>query len=74
VQDSFKEFIEYLNPALEHNVMNTIHYDELKKFWIFEKSEHNEIMFIARLMKASISVPNEVIINQGDSSDKMYFI
>lgn len=74
VQDSFQEFISYLNPTLEYEVMITIHLQGLQKFWTFEKSEQSELMFIASLMQANIYVADEMIIRQGDTADKIYFI
>jgi hypothetical protein len=62
VQGTFKEFISYLNPTLDYNVLCNIYYKELAGCWLFEKSEQNEIMFIAQLMKSSISVADEPII------------
>lgn len=51
-----------------------VHLNQLKKIWLFEKSEQSEVMFIAQLMRASISVPDEMIIKQGDSALRIYFI
>jgi hypothetical protein len=31
-------------------------------------------MFVAHLMRASISVPDEMVIKQGDSALRIYFI
>ena len=39
-----------------------VHLNQLRKIWLFEKTEQSEVMFIAHLMRASISVPDEMVI------------
>ena len=63
VQQSYLDFLEYLNPHLEYNVIKQLHLELLKQYWIFEKSENNEVLFIASKMKAEIAVPDEVIFH-----------
>jgi CRP-like cAMP-binding protein len=51
-----------------------VHLNQLRKIWLFEKTEQSEVMFIAHLMRASISVPDEMVIKQGDTAIRIYFI
>ena len=42
--------------------------------WMFEKGYEQEIMYIVMQMETVISVPDEDVIVQGDSSDNLFII
>ena len=68
------DFQELLNPSLKYLVISTFHLQSLKGLWMFEKSHRDEIIGIARLMKAKICCADEKLILQGDDADLMYII
>ena len=51
VQDTVRDFMEFLNPSMRYEVHMNKHFDILKSFWMFENAEVNEVMLIAHYMK-----------------------
>jgi hypothetical protein len=41
---------------------------------LFEKAEENEVTFIARYMRAQISITDDVLLIQGDAAINMFII
>lgn len=46
----FIEFLDFINPHMKYLVMKHFHFSYLREFWMFEKSQANELMFIAENM------------------------
>lgn len=74
VQQSYLQFLDYLNPYLKYVVINRLFFQILKNNWLFEKAEENEVTFIARYMRAQISITDDVLLIQGDAAINMFII
>mmetsp|Transcript_16633 Transcript_16633/g.25641 ORF Transcript_16633/g.25641 Transcript_16633/m.25641 type:complete len:100 (+) Transcript_16633:1608-1907(+) len=46
----------------------------IRQFNIFSKSQEFEIMYIASLMRARVTVAKETVISQGDMGDLLYIV
>ena len=63
-----------MNPGMKYQFVYKVYFQELTAFDLFSKSEKNEIMFMAVLMKSKMNISDEEIITQGDEAHCMYFI
>ena len=59
---------------MKYLVMTHFHFSYLREFWMFEKSEENELMFIAENMQAKICMQDEKVVFQGEAGDMVFIL
>jgi hypothetical protein len=44
---NYEEFVGILNPFIRYGALKALFYEQLKSYWIADKSSQDEVMFIA---------------------------
>ena len=70
----FQEFIAILNPCIKYGALNSLFYEQLKRYWIFDNSSTDELMFIAHEMRPVLCIDDETIIYQNEAGSQAYII
>ena len=73
-QTELKSFLRLLSPSLKMEIYRHMFGGILRMSSVFKGQSHGVIDFVIEHLESMAFLPEDKIINQGDTADKMYFI